>query len=103
MHTWLLGPRAPAPWQALAALIPTTIIALLFENFGRIGWTGRLNAVIAYDGIGATAVGVWAMATVSRMPPAISPSLGFPGAPVAGGVFRVPTADTAERRQSAGS
>jgi drug/metabolite transporter (DMT)-like permease len=84
VHKWGLGPLELAPWQALAALIPTTIIALLFEDFGRIEWTGRVFAVIAYNGILATAFGVWAMVTVSRVLPAITSSLGYLGAPVVG-------------------
>jgi drug/metabolite transporter (DMT)-like permease len=84
VHKWQLGPLELAPWQALTALIPTAIIALLFEDFGQIQWTGRAIAVIAYNGVVATAFGVWAMVTVSRVLPAISSSLGFLGAPVVG-------------------
>jgi drug/metabolite transporter (DMT)-like permease len=84
VHKWVSGPFELAPWQALVALVPTTIIALLFEDFGRIAWTGRLIGVIAYNGVLATAFGVWAMVSVSRVLPAISSSLGFLGAPVVG-------------------
>ena len=84
VHTWQLGPLDLAPWQALTALVPTTIIALLFEDFGQIRWTDRAIAVIAYNGVLATGFGVWAMVSVSRVLPAISSSLGFLGAPVVG-------------------
>jgi len=84
VHRWVSGPLELAPWQALVALVPTTIVALLFEDFGRIAWTGRVIGVIAYNGLLATAFGVWAMVWVSRALPAISSSLGFLGAPVVG-------------------
>lgn len=84
VHKWVSGPLELAPWQALTALVPTTIVALLFEDFDRIAWTGRLLGVIAYNGLLATAFGVWAMVWVSRALPAISSSLGFLGAPVVG-------------------
>jgi drug/metabolite transporter (DMT)-like permease len=84
VHKWVSGPLELAPWQALAALVPATIIALLFEDFGRIAWTGRVLGVIAYNGLLATAFGVWAMVTVSRALPAIASSLGYLGAPVVG-------------------
>jgi len=84
VHRWVSGPLELAPWQALTALVPTTIVALLFEDFGQIAWTGRVIGVIAYNGLLATAFGVWAMVWVSRALPAISSSLGFLGAPVVG-------------------
>jgi drug/metabolite transporter (DMT)-like permease len=84
VHKWVSGPLELAPWQALTALVPTTIVALLFEDFGRIAWTDRLIGVVAYNGLVATAFGVWAMVWVSRALPAISSSLGFLGAPVVG-------------------
>ncbi|HEX7007409.1 MAG TPA: DMT family transporter [Alphaproteobacteria bacterium] len=84
VHKWHLGPLDLAPWQALVALVPTAIIALLFEDFGQIQWTDRAIAVIAYNGVLATGFGVWAMVSVSRVLPAISSSLGFLGAPVVG-------------------
>ena len=84
VHRWVSGPLEMAPWQALVALVPATIIALLFEDFGRIAWTGRVIGVIAYNGLLATAFGVWAMVTVSRALPAIASSLGYLGAPVVG-------------------
>lgn len=84
VHRWVSGPLELAPWQALVALVPATIIALLFEDFGRIAWTGRVVGVIAYNGLLATAFGVWAMVTVSRALPAIASSLGYLGAPVVG-------------------
>ena len=84
VHRWVSGPLEMAPWQALVALVPATIIALLFEDFGQIAWTGRVIGVIAYNGLLATAFGVWAMVTVSRALPAIASSLGYLGAPVVG-------------------
>jgi drug/metabolite transporter (DMT)-like permease len=84
VHKWVSGPFEMAPWQALVALVPATIIALMFEDFGRIAWTGRVIGVIAYNGLLATAFGVWAMVTVSRALPAIASSLGYLGAPVVG-------------------
>lgn len=83
-HRWRASPLDLAPWQFLVAAALLVPLALVFEHGGEIRWTGRLLAILAYNGPVATALCFWAIVTVNRALPAITTSLATLGVPVAG-------------------
>lgn len=73
-----------APWQMLlgaAVLVPT---ALLVEGQPAAEWSAPLLAVLAYNGVLATAFCLWAFVVVMRDLPATSTAVGSLGVPVVG-------------------
>lgn len=83
-HRWRASPLDLAPWQFLVAALVLVPLALVFEPPAEIRWTGRLLAVLAYNGPVATALCFWAIVTVNRALPAITTSLATLGVPAAG-------------------
>ncbi|MDX9861693.1 MAG: DMT family transporter, partial [Rhodospirillales bacterium] len=73
-----------APWQMLlgaAVLVPTAILA---EGPPAVEWSIPLVAVLAYNGMLATAFCLWAFVVVMRDLPATSTAVGSLGVPVVG-------------------
>lgn len=73
-----------APWQMLlggAVLLPA---ALLVEGAPAAQWSAPLVAVLAYNGVLATAFCLWAFVVVMRDLPATSTAVGSLGVPVVG-------------------
>ncbi len=83
-HSWASSPLQLAPWQMLLAGVVLAGLAWRFADPGDIRWSGELVAILAYNGLFATAFCMWASVTVTRALPAISSSLGFLGVPVSG-------------------
>ncbi len=88
-HRWRQSALVLAPWQMLLGLLPTIVLALLWESDRAIEWTPTLFAVLAFNGPIATAFAVWAWISVNRGLPAIVSSMGSLGVPVAGAVFSI--------------
>lgn len=88
-HRWRQSALVLAPWQMLLGLVPTIVVALLWESDRAIEWTPTLFAVLAFNGPIATAFAVWAWISVNRGLPAIVSSMGSLGVPVAGAVFSI--------------
>jgi drug/metabolite transporter (DMT)-like permease len=86
-HRWHGSPLDLAPWQFTVGALLLVPLALVMEHDRPVAWTGRLVAVLAYNGPVATAFGFWAVVTVNRALPAITTSLGMLGVPAAGVVF----------------
>ena len=88
-HRWRQSALVLAPWQMLVGLVPTVVLALLWESHQPIQWTPSLLAVLAFNGPIATAFAVWAWVSLSRGLPAIVSSMGSLGVPVAGAIFSI--------------
>lgn len=86
-HQWRQSTLALAPWQMLVGLVPTALLAVLWEHDAPIAVSGVLVAVLAYNGPIATAFALWAWVSVNRGLPAIASSMGSLGVPVAGVIF----------------
>jgi drug/metabolite transporter (DMT)-like permease len=84
MHGWVSSPLQLVPWQMLIAGPLLVALALCFEDPAEIRWSGELTAILAYNGLIATAFCFWAAVSVTRALPAISTALGFLGVPVIG-------------------
>ncbi|WP_236025183.1 DMT family transporter [Arenibaculum pallidiluteum] len=88
-HRWHGSPLDLAPWQFAVASAMLVPLAVLFEHDRPIELTGRLLAVVAYNGPLASAFCFWAVVSVNRALPAITTSLAMLGVPVAGVLFSV--------------
>ena len=68
-------------------LIGGTLLTALAAGVGGgppVRWSGTLAAILAYNGLAASAFCYWAFVTVSRSLPATSTAMGALGVPVAG-------------------
>jgi drug/metabolite transporter (DMT)-like permease len=88
-HRWRQSALALAPWQMVVGLVPTVLLALLWETDQPIHWTPTLFAVLAYNGPIATAFALWAWVSVNRGLPAIASSMGSLGVPMAGVILAI--------------
>lgn len=83
-HSWTSTPLHLVPWQLLIATVPMVIVALAVEGVPDIPWTTGLGMVVAYQGVLATGVALWAQVSVLRSLPAVSTNLSLMLVPVVG-------------------
>jgi drug/metabolite transporter (DMT)-like permease len=83
-HEWVSTPLQAMPWQLLVALVPMVILALLVEGQPRINWSWQLGLIVAYQGVLATGLALWAQVWVLRTLPAVSTNLSLMMVPVVG-------------------
>jgi drug/metabolite transporter (DMT)-like permease len=83
-HRWHSTPFALIPWETLLATVLLAPIALGTGPLPDADWSVRFNALLLYLGVVGTAVAYWAVATASRLLPAVTTSLGLLATPVLG-------------------
>jgi drug/metabolite transporter (DMT)-like permease len=83
-HRWIATPFQLLFWQILIAAVLLTAAALAIEGRPSFGWTSRLMALMAYNGVIGTALAYWAMSMLNKSLPALTTSLGILATPVAG-------------------
>lgn len=83
-HHWASTPLRLIPWQLLIATVPMLAVALLFEGLPEIDWSPGLALVVAYQGVLASGVALWAQVSVLRSLPAVSTNLTLMLVPVVG-------------------
>lgn len=81
-HRWRSAPFALIPWETLLATVLLAPIALTTSPVPQVDWTPSFVALLLYLGIVGTAVAYWAVATASRLLPAVTTSLGLLATPV---------------------
>jgi drug/metabolite transporter (DMT)-like permease len=81
-HRWVSTPFALIPWETLLATILLTPFALMSAPPPDLDWTPSFVLLLLYLGIAGTAVAYWAVATASRLLPALTTSLGLLATPV---------------------
>lgn len=81
-HRWRSTPFALIPWETLLATVLLTPIALTIEPRPQADWGPSFILLLLYLGIAGTAVAYWAVATASRLLPAVTTSLGLLATPV---------------------
>jgi len=86
-HPMVMHPLQLMPWQMLIGGVILAVCAFYWEGIPRIEFSPALIAILAYNGVIASAFCFWAYQTVMRALPAISTSLGSLGVPVAGIAF----------------
>ncbi len=88
VHRWVKTSLELLPWQMLIGGILLTGLAAWFEgDLPPVRWSGTLAAILAYNGLVASAFCYWAFVTVTRSLPATSTAMGALGVPVAGVLF----------------
>ncbi len=81
-HRWRSTPFALIPWETLLATALLTPIALTLEPRPQVDWSPSFILLLLYLGIAGTAVAYWAVATASRLLPAVTTSLSLLATPV---------------------
>jgi len=81
-HRWRSTPFALIPWETLLATVLLTPIALTLEPRPQVDWSPSFILLLLYLGIAGTAVAYWAVATASRLLPAVTTSLSLLATPV---------------------
>ena len=81
-HRWRSTPFALIPWETLLATVLLTPIALTIEPQLQVDWSPSFILLLLYLGIAGTAVAYWAVATASRLLPAVTTSLSLLATPV---------------------
>jgi drug/metabolite transporter (DMT)-like permease len=83
-HRWTATPLEALPWQLAVATLPLLGLAFALEGLPRIDWTAQLAWIVAYQGILATGLAVWAQISVLRNLAAVSTNLTLMAVPVIG-------------------
>jgi drug/metabolite transporter (DMT)-like permease len=86
-HRVVMRPLQLMPWQMLVGGTMLAVCALYWEGIPDIEFSAPLIAILAYNGVIASAFCFWAYQTIMRALPAVSTSLGSLGVPVAGIAF----------------
>ena len=81
-HRWRSTPFALIPWETLLSTLLLAPIALWTQPAPAIDWRPLFVALLLYLGIVGTAVAYWAVATASRLLPAVTTSLALLATPV---------------------
>jgi drug/metabolite transporter (DMT)-like permease len=81
-HRWRSTPFALIPWETLLSTALLAPIALATSAPPVVDWTPSFVALLLYLGIVGTAVAYWAVATASRLLPAVTTSLALLATPV---------------------
>jgi drug/metabolite transporter (DMT)-like permease len=81
-HRWRSTPFALIPWETPLATVLLTPIALTIEPQLQVDWRPSFILLLLYLGIAGTAVAYWAVATASRLLPAVTTSLSLLATPV---------------------
>ncbi|HEY7041420.1 MAG TPA: DMT family transporter [Methylomirabilota bacterium] len=81
-HRWRSTPFALIPWETLLSTVLLTPIALATSPLPDMDWRPSFLALLLYLGIVGTALAYWAVATASRLLPAVTTSLALLATPV---------------------
>ncbi|HEU4437897.1 MAG TPA: DMT family transporter, partial [Methylomirabilota bacterium] len=81
-HRWRSTPFALIPWETLLSTLLLSPIALWTQPAPAVDWRPSFLALLLYLGIVGTAVAYWAVATASRLLPAVTTSLALLATPV---------------------
>lgn len=81
-HRWRSTPFALIPWETLLSTLLLAPLALLTGPPPHVDWGPSFILLLLYLGIVGTAVAYWAVATASRLLPAVTTSLALLATPV---------------------
>lgn len=83
-HRWSVTPLDALPWQLSTATAVLLILALAVDGPVYVDWTPALVGIIAYQGILASGVALWAQIVVLRNIDPVSANLTMMGVPAVG-------------------
>jgi drug/metabolite transporter (DMT)-like permease len=81
-HRWRSTPFALIPWETLLSTLLLVPVALASGPEPHVDWSPPFVLLLLYLGIVGTAIAYWAVATASRLLPAVTTSLGLLATPV---------------------
>jgi drug/metabolite transporter (DMT)-like permease len=83
-HRWVGSAIQVMPWQFGIATVPLAVLAYTVEGPPSVTWSRATAAIVAYQVVLASGVGVWGLLTVGRNLPAITANLTVMAVPVIG-------------------
>lgn len=83
-HRWTVTPLDALPWQLAGATVILLTLGLAVEGLPVIDWTPALAGVVAYQGMLASGVALWAQIVVLRNIDPVSANLTMMGVPAVG-------------------
>lgn len=83
-HRWVGTPFELMPWQFALAAVPVAILAFAIDGPPEVRWTGETVAIVAYQVLIGSALGLWGLLTIGRSLPAITTNLVLMAVPVVG-------------------
>jgi len=83
-HRWSVTPLDALPWQLSAATVVMLALAVSVDGAVEVDWTPALIGIVAYQGILASGVALWAQIVVLRNIDPVSANLTMMGVPTVG-------------------
>ncbi|HWB88808.1 MAG TPA: DMT family transporter [Acidimicrobiia bacterium] len=83
-HRWSVTPLDALPWQLSAATVVMLVLALAVDGPVAVDWTPSLVAVVAYQGLLASGIALWAQIVILRNIDPVSANLTMMGVPAVG-------------------
>src|SRR5690606_5651732 len=81
---WSITPLDALPWQLAGSTIILLAVALTMEGVPRIDWSLPLAGIVAYQGMLASGIALWAQIVVLRNIDPVSANLTMMGTPAVG-------------------
>jgi drug/metabolite transporter (DMT)-like permease len=83
-HRWSITPLDALPWQLAGATVILLTLGLVLEGPPVIDWTPALAAIVAYQGMLASGIALWAQIVILRNIDPVSANLTMMGVPAVG-------------------
>lgn len=83
-HRWSITPLDALPWQLAGATVILLVLGLVVEGPPVIDWTPGLVGIVAYQGMLASGIALWAQIVVLRNIDPVSANLTMMGVPAVG-------------------
>jgi drug/metabolite transporter (DMT)-like permease len=83
-HRWTITPLDALPWQLAGASLVMVILAMTVDGAPVVAWTPALVGIVAYQGILASGIALWAQIVVLRNIDPVSANLTMMGVPAIG-------------------
>lgn len=83
-HRWTITPLDALPWQLAGATLILLLLATTVDGPPTIDWTPGLAAIVAYQGVLASGIALWAQIVILRNINPVSANLTMMGVPAVG-------------------
>jgi len=83
-HRWTITPLDALPWQLAGASLILLVLGLVVEGPPVFAWTPQLAGVVAYQGVLASGIALWAQIVILRNIEPVSANLTMMGTPAVG-------------------
>lgn len=83
-HHWTVTPLDALPWQLAGATLIVLVLGLSVDGVPVIDWSPGLAAIVAYQGILASGIALWAQIVILRNINPVSANLTMMGVPAVG-------------------